>query len=274
MQVTLLGTGDTTGTPTPGCDCGTCTKARTESIHRSRFSVHIQPANSDEALLIDASPDFRYQFLTQDVSLPTAIVITHIHFDHLDGLGNAYRLLDDIPVYAADKVDPVTNESVAETIDHKYDYLDTITVVPQTPTEPFEVCDLEVTLYPVTHPPLLCYGVVVKDPETDGRLAITGDTNYAIPQESLDAFANADVLFVDGIVPASYADYHPFGGEHFTADGVPRTFGRKHMTIEGARTLANELSPDRYRIVHLSHYIPVEDAFDHDMAIDGEQFTL
>jgi len=42
MEVTLLGTGDTTGTPTVGCACETCETARRRGIERSRFSVHVR----------------------------------------------------------------------------------------------------------------------------------------------------------------------------------------------------------------------------------------
>ena len=67
--------------------------------------------------------------------LPDAAVITHVHFDHLDGLGNAYRLFDDLPVHAPNEVDPVTDESVADTVRRKYDYLDRITVHDETAFE-------------------------------------------------------------------------------------------------------------------------------------------
>ena len=96
MEVTLLGTGDTTGTPTVGCDCDTCERARELGVERSRFSVHVRSEDTGESLLVDASPDFRHQFLARDVPLPDAALITHVHFDHLDGLGNAYRLFDEI----------------------------------------------------------------------------------------------------------------------------------------------------------------------------------
>src|SRR6056297_1754365 len=105
MRVTLLGTGDTTGTPTVGCDCATCERARDRGIERSRFSVHVENERTGDCLLIDASPDFRHQFETTGADLPDAAVITHVHFDHLDGLGNFYRLLDDLPVHAASEVD-------------------------------------------------------------------------------------------------------------------------------------------------------------------------
>jgi phosphoribosyl 1,2-cyclic phosphate phosphodiesterase len=274
MRVTLLGTGDTTGTPTVGCDCDTCERARELDVERSRFSVHIENERTGECLLIDCSPDFRQQFLTQDVALPDAVLVTHIHFDHLDGLGNAYRIFDDLPVHATDVVDPVTDESVAGTIRRRFDYLDRVTVHEQTPHETFRTCGFDVTFVPVDHPPLLCYGVVVTDPKTGVKCSLTGDTSYDIPEQSREALANPDLLLAEAIVPASAAEHHPLGGNHHDENGVPRTFGTKHMTREGALDLAAELDADRTRLVHLAHYYPADEAFAEPLAVDGEQYDL
>ena len=274
MEVTLLGTGDTTGTPTPGCSCDTCERARERGVERSRYSIHVRNERTDEALLVDASPDFRHQFLERDVSLPDAAVISHIHFDHLDGLGNAYRLFSDLPVYAADETDPETGESVAETVRSDYDYLDAVTVSAESSFEPFETCGFEVTLVPVDHPPLVCYGLAVEDPETGAKLSLSGDTSFGIPDASREVLADPDLLLADGIVPAHLCEHHPYGGKHENEDGVPRTFGTKHMTIEGARSLGAELNADETRIVHLSHFIPADEAFDEDLAVDGERYEL
>ncbi|CQH61033.1 beta-lactamase domain protein [Halobacterium hubeiense] len=272
MRVTLLGTGDTTGTPTPGCDCETCQAARDRGVERTRFAVHVEDEVSGDALLLDFSPDFRTQFLQEDVPLPDAGVVSHIHFDHLDGLGNAYRLFDELPVYAADETDPKTGESVAETVASKYDYLDNVEPRAVTPHEPFEAAGFDVTLVPVDHPPLLCYGVVVK---RDGaKLALSGDTSYDIPDESLAALRDPDLLLADGIVPAHRAEAHPIGGRHEDDSGVPRTFGTKHMTREGALALGDDLNADETRVVHVSHFYPADEAFEEPLAVDGETFTL
>ncbi|UTF55404.1 MBL fold metallo-hydrolase [Natronosalvus rutilus] len=274
MEVTLLGTGDTTGTPTVGCDCETCRLARDRGLERTRFSVHVENERTGESLLIDASPDFRYQFLRDEVLLPDAAIITHIHFDHLDGLGNVFRLLRHLDVYAADETDPETGKSVAETVDADYHYLDAVTVHPRTPLESFSTCGLEVTLVPVVHPPLVCYGLAVEDPETGAKLSITGDTSYAIPDDSRAVLADPDLLLAEAIVPAHLADKHPIGGRHEGPDGVPRTFGTKHMTREGALALADELAAERTRLVHLAHFYPAEEAFEEPLAVDGERYSL
>ena len=293
MQVTLLGTGDTTGTPTVGCSCETCETARDPpselrrqlrergatitpegGVERSRFSVHVYNERTDESLLVDFSPDFRHQFLRESVPLPDAAIVTHIHFDHLDGLGNCYRLVDDIDVFAANETDPQTGESVAETVASDYDYLDQVTVEGRTPLEPFETCGLEVTLVPVVHPPLLCYGLAIEDPETGAKLALSGDTCYDIPAASKAVLSVADLLLAEAIVPAHLCEHHPLGGDHHGSDGVPRTFGSKHMTREGALSLARELGATETRLVHVAHFYPSDEAFEEPLALDGERYDL
>jgi phosphoribosyl 1,2-cyclic phosphate phosphodiesterase len=266
MEVTLLGTGDTTGTPTVDCGCDTCRAARERGVERSRFSVHVRNETTDESLLIDASPDFRQQFLAHDVALPDAAVITHVHFDHLHGLGNVFRLCDALPVYAAGDPDPTL-----EGVETDYDYLSALSVAPVEPYRSFEAAGFEVTLVPVDHPPVACYGVVV---EGDGAtLAISGDTTYDLPSRSKATMAGAHALVVDGIVHAGFCERHPRGGRHEDADGVPRTFASKHMTFEGARALADDLDVAEYRIVHASHFVPPDLAFASDVAVDGEVLT-
>ncbi|MFC7026762.1 MBL fold metallo-hydrolase [Halomicroarcula sp. GCM10025324] len=290
MEVTLLGTGDTTGTPTVCCDCDTCERARDpdadlrervrqrgidpDGIERSRFSVYVENETTGESLLVDVSPDFRQQFLREGVPLPDAAIVTHVHFDHLDGLGNAYRLFDDLPVYAADETDPVTGESVAEGVRNRYDYLDKISVYPQPPHEPFTAAGFEVTLVPVEHPPLLCYGLRIEEPETGAVLAISGDTCYEIPDRSREALTGADLALVEGLVHPEACEKHPLGGAHHDDEGVPRTFGTKHMTLRGSRDFVAAIEPDDYRIVHTAHYVPADRAFADDIALDGERFSL
>ncbi len=274
MEVTLLGTGDTTGTPTVGCDCETCVEARDRGVERTRFSVHIRNERTDETLLVDLSPDFRQQFLREGLAVPDAAIVTHIHFDHLHGMGNVFRLTHELPVYAASEDDPATGESVAETVADEFDYLDALDVRGQEPLEPFSAAGFRCRLVPVDHPPLSCYGLVIEEPETGAKLSLSGDTTYDIPARSREALADPDLLVADGIVHAEFCEAHPRGGQHHDETGTPRTFGTKHMTFEGARALADDLDADRLRIVHISHFPPPERAFGDALAVDGEQYRL
>ncbi len=278
LVVTLLGTGDTTGTPTPGCDCATCQRAREHDYQRRRFSVHLRNDRTDEVLLIDFSPDFRSQFLAHDVSLPDAGLVTHVHFDHTAGLGNAYRLLgrdpESFPVYVPNVEDPTVGESIETQLADRYDYLDVLDFRSLQPFVPTRICGFDVTVVPVEHPPLVSFGVAIEDPVDGAKLAISGDTHFGIADESRAVLAEPDLLLADGIVPAQFCDRHPNGGDHHAPDGTPRTFGTKHMTRRGALDLGEQLNADQTRVVHVSHFYPAETAFEEPLAIDGEQYTL
>ena len=274
MEVTLLGTGDTTGTPTVGCACETCETARRRGIERSRFSVHVRNRRTDESILVDFSPDFRAQFAGETVPLPDAGVITHIHFDHVDGLGNAYRLFDRLPVYASAASGREGAPSVARTVADKYAYLRPVEVIGVEPLTPQRVCGLELTLVQVVHPPVQSYGVVIGDPQRDCRVAISGDTAYSIDRAARDAFRGADLFLADAIVPAALCDRHPLGGADHTEGGTPRTFGTKHMTREGALALADELDVAEVRLVHTAHFYPPDEAFEAPLAVDGERYLI
>jgi phosphoribosyl 1,2-cyclic phosphate phosphodiesterase len=149
-----------------------------------------------------------------------------------------------------------------------------VTVTPQTPLEPFETCGFEVRLVPVDHPPLVCYGLAIEDPETGAKLSLSGDSSYDIPDSSRAALGDPDLFLADGLVPAHLCEYHPKGGRHPDDAGVPRTFGDKHMTREGALSLADDLDADRTRLVHASHFYPADEAFEPPLAVDGEQYRL
>jgi phosphoribosyl 1,2-cyclic phosphate phosphodiesterase len=83
----------------------------------------------------------------------------------------------------------------------------------------------------------------------------------------------ADLFVVDGIVHADFCQRHPRGGKHEDGDGVPRTFATKHLTIEGARHLADDLDVGTHRVVHTAHFVPPDRAFAEDIAVDGDELS-
>lgn len=289
MEVTLLGTGSSHGVPVLGCECATCERARDRDIERMRFSVHVRNERTDETLLVDASPDLKRQLAPRDVSFPDELLVTHMHFDHHAGLGEFGGLVDSLPVHAADGTDIVVPDpaagagSVAEAIEDRYGYTDCSTVE-HVPLSRFRACGLDVTLVQVDHGAIPCYGVAVEDPETDAKLALTGDTSYAIPEQSRAALADPDLLVAAAAVPASVHETVPEGriddtgqrpdGEHHNEDGIPRSLFGRQMTREGALALGEELAAGTTRLVHATHYYPAEEAFAEPLATDGERHTV
>jgi phosphoribosyl 1,2-cyclic phosphate phosphodiesterase len=46
------------------------------------------------------------------------------------------------------------------------------------------------------------------------------------------------------------------------------------MTVEGARSMGDQLNADETRIVHTSHFIAADRAFEDPLAVDGERYEL
>lgn len=66
MKVTLLGTGDAIGTPKIGCNCPQCTDAYRTGEMRLRTSLLVE--NDDHSILIDTSPDLRFQLVEMRIT--------------------------------------------------------------------------------------------------------------------------------------------------------------------------------------------------------------
>src|ERR1700757_4732318 len=83
LTITFLGTGTSSGVPMIACDCEVCNSTDTKD-KRLRSSILIQSAQT--TLVIDTTPDFRYQMLREKVKKLDAILFTHPHKDHIAGL--------------------------------------------------------------------------------------------------------------------------------------------------------------------------------------------
>ncbi|MFC2658911.1 MAG: MBL fold metallo-hydrolase, partial [Segatella sp.] len=83
MKVVLLGTGTSQGVPVLGCNCEVC-KSSDPRDHRFRTSALIETEST--RILIDCGPDFREQMLLQPFRKIDAVLLTHIHYDHVGGI--------------------------------------------------------------------------------------------------------------------------------------------------------------------------------------------
>ncbi len=83
IKITFLGTGTSSGVPMIGCDCEVCTSTNKKD-KRLRSSIMVETA--DTTIVVDTTPDFRYQMLRLNVKKVDAIIFTHPHKDHMAGL--------------------------------------------------------------------------------------------------------------------------------------------------------------------------------------------
>ena len=89
LKITFLGTGTSSGVPMIACSCEVCTSPDKKD-KRLRSSILVQSKTT--TLVVDTTPDFRYQMLRADVKKLDAVIFTHAHKDHIAGL-------DDVRAY-------------------------------------------------------------------------------------------------------------------------------------------------------------------------------
>ncbi len=90
MKLIFLGTGSSSGTPVPGCECAVCL-SKSDKDKRNRPAVLFE--KNGKTLLIDAPQELRLQLVRHSVKNVHAMLITHCHADHVYGL-------DDIRIFS------------------------------------------------------------------------------------------------------------------------------------------------------------------------------
>lgn len=101
VQFTIMGCGNSMGTPTIGNHWGACDPHEPRN-YRTRASALIRSEST--ALVIDTGPDFREQANREGLTNTDAVFYTHAHADHVHGIEElrVFRLRHNrtIPVYA------------------------------------------------------------------------------------------------------------------------------------------------------------------------------
>lgn len=152
LTITFLGTGTSSGVPMIGCTCNVCTSTDPKD-NRLRSSILVQSETT--TLVVDTTPDFRYQMLRTKTKSLDAVVFTHPHKDHIAGL-------DDVRpfnFFTGKALNVYANAMTQKTLlsdfyyaftDHKYPGVPEINLV-SIDDEPFIVGDITVNPIKVWH---------------------------------------------------------------------------------------------------------------------------
>jgi len=83
LKITFLGTGTSSGVPMIACSCEVCVSTNKKD-KRLRSSILVESETT--SIVVDTTPDFRYQMLRTGTIKMDAVLITHPHKDHIAGL--------------------------------------------------------------------------------------------------------------------------------------------------------------------------------------------
>ena len=237
MNVTLLGTGTSTGIPVIGCECRVCLSEDPRD-KRMRCACYIEVAGLH--ILIDAGPDFRTQALRANLKKMDAVLLTHHHFDHVVGL-------DDLRPYFFNNRAPIpcfAHSETADTLRKMFWYIFEDGSYPGVSKlelhevdGPFEVrsrydaCPPHGTSTVPVIPVHAFHGKLPVLGYRIGNFAYLTDTSN-IPAESMALLQGLDVLVLDAL------RHEPH---------------RTHFTISRAIKVARELNPRQTYFIHMAH---------------------
>jgi len=233
MKLTFLGTGTSTGVPSIGCECETCSSTDPRD-KRLRVSIIIE--HCGQTVLVDTSADFRQQALRFGLKWLDAVLITHCHADHIFGLDDIRPLNfrhGALGVYANDRAWSDIRRIFNYIFEPTYFGGGLPQVLAHTVVSGGQFClgpDLIVTPLEVIH----------------GRLPVMAyrfnDFAYAtdlseIPPATMDGLRNLDVLVIDCL----RFKEHP-----------------THLWLEKSLDYVGQLRPRRAYFTHIAHDVKHE----------------
>lgn len=232
MRLTFLGTGTSTGVPTLGCRCPTCSSTDPHD-QRTRSSVLLE--FDGRVAVIDTTPDFRQQGLRERMERLDAVIFTHTHADHVFGLDDVrvfnMRQKAPIPIYG----DRRSLESIRRIFTYIFEGDYAGGSLPRLDLRvidgPFELWGVQMVPLPVLHGDLPVLGFRF------GRTAYITDFS-AIPEGTLAQIADLDVLILDALRHKP----HP-----------------THSTLDQSLDLVERLKPQRAYFTHIAHELKHEE---------------
>ena len=228
MKVTILGSGTSTGVPMVGCRCRVCSSDNPKD-RRTRASLLIRYEGRN--ILVDTSTDLRQQALREGLDKVDAVLFTHPHADHVNGIddlrGFHFLHKEVIPCYAS----PTTFKTLLAGF--RYIFFEfngsgyTPLLSPHEISGPFELFGLTVIPVPLEHGKGTALGFRI------GKFAYLTDCN-ALPDSSLQLLKGLNVLVIDGLRWTP----HPF-----------------HFNIEAVIAAVEPIKPARVVLTHLTHEV-------------------
>lgn len=211
-----------------GCTCEVCTSAD-KNDKRLRSSILVESETT--TLVVDTTPDFRYQMLRAHVKKLDAVLFTHPHKDHIAGLDDvrAYNFLQHKPM------EVYSNSLTEEAIKREFAYVFSDKKYPGIPSinlntideTPFIIGDIPVIPVLVWHLKMPVVGFRF------GQFTYITDANK-IDAEEKDKIRGSKTLVLNALRKASHIS---------------------HFTLDEAVAMVQELGVPTAYFTHISHQL-------------------
>jgi len=231
MRLIFLGTGTSFGVPQIGCTCAVCMSSDPRD-KRTRSGALVQVGEHN--ILIDTPPELRLQLIQCGISRVDAVVFTHEHADHTNGI-------DDLRIFSETRRRALSCYGPAETLsrlEQGFPYIFDHNIRPYVgtskpklelhPLEPGRMADIAgVPVLPLAFP----HGHLRVFGYRFGPLAYVTDVKSVGPAERAE-LGGLDVL----VLNALWWRQHP-----------------THLSIEEAIETARAVGARRTYLTHLTH---------------------
>ena len=249
LKVTLLGTGTSGGVPSLGCHCKVCS-SNDPRDKRMRCVALIE--SDTTRVLIDCGPDIRQQLMPLPFKPLDAILLTHIHYDHVGGIDDLrpFSVFGPIRLYGDNK----TCEHVRQIMpycfaEHLYPGVPKLELHDAEPHVPLHIGNLTIVPIQVMHGKMPILGFRI------GSFAYITDMK-TIGDGELPYLEGVETLVVNAL---------RFEKEHHS-----------HQLVYEAIEFARRIGAKRTYITHVCHHIGLYDEAQRRMpegvtlAYDGE----
>ena len=224
-----------------GCNCEVCISPDIKD-KRLRSSILVQSKTT--TLVVDTTPDFRYQMLRADVKHLDAVVFTHPHKDHIAGL-------DDIRAYNFFLNKPMeifANALTEEALRREFVYVFAENKYPGIPelnmntiaTEPFMVGDIPIIPIVVYHLKMPVLGFRF------GKFTYITDANR-IDENEKQKIKGSEVIVLNVLRKEKHIS---------------------HFTLDEAVTLVNELKIPKAYFTHISHQLGKHEDINNELPLN------
>ncbi|HEU4828051.1 MAG TPA: MBL fold metallo-hydrolase [Gemmatimonadales bacterium] len=231
MRLRFLGTGTSFGIPQVGCGCAVC-RSTDSRDRRTRTAALLETEGA--TILIDTPPELRLQLVAAGVRRIDAVLFTHEHADHINGI-------DDLRVFSSREHRALPVFGPPETLERlrtSFNYIFDASVQPYHGTskpllEPHplesgvaaEVAGVRVLPLAFDHGHLRVFGYRI------GNAAYITDVK-TVPEEARAALSGLDVLAINAL----WWRPHP-----------------THLSIPEAVEIARAIGARRTCLTHLTH---------------------